>query len=213
MARRRRQRRRDRRVNHSYGERSTDTREALQRILIVCEGEKTEPNYLGSFGGPTLVVDVRGFGISPSKLVDKALELGAQGDYEQIWCVFDRDDQSVGDFNGAIQRAESQGVYVAYSNQAFELWYLLHFHFYNAPMRRVDYTEKLGELLPRPYRKNDSDMYDQLYSRQAIAIRNADRLLGQYAPRNPGTDDPSTTVHLLVMELNRFLPETRAKGA
>ncbi len=123
--------------------------------------------------------------------------------------MFDRDDCDVGDFNGAIQRAESQGVRVAYSNQAFELWYLLHFHFYNTPMRRANYSEKLGELLPSPYRKNDLHMFDQLFSRQATAIGNAERLLHQYSPRNPGTDDPSTTVHLLVQELNRFLPGQR----
>ncbi len=209
MARRRRQRRRDRRVNHSYGERSTDTREALQRILIVCEGEKTEPHYLGSFGGPTLVVDVRGFGISPRKLVDKALELGVQGDYEQIWCVFDRDDQSVGDFNGAIQRAESQGLRVAYSNQAFELWYLLHFHYYNTPMGRPNYSDKLSELLPGPYQKNDQHMYALLLSKQSTAVGNAERLLNEYSPPNPGRDDPSTTVHLLVQELNLLHPDNR----
>lgn len=100
---------------------------------------------------------------------------------------------------------------VAYSNQAFELWYLLHFHFYNTPMRRVDYMDKLSQMLPGPYRKNDTNMYAQLLWRQTSALDNAERLLDQYSPHNPGTDDPSTTVHLLVQELNRFLPETRAK--
>ena len=209
MAKRRGKRRRDRRDYLNHRERSADTREALQRILIVCEGEKTEPNYLGSFGGPTLVVDVRGFGISPRKLVDKALELGVQGDYEQIWCVFDRDDQSVGDFNGAIQRAESQGLRVAYSNQAFELWYLLHFHYYNTPMGRANYSDKLSELLPGPYQKNDQHVYALLLSKQSTAVGNAERLLNEYSPPNPGRDDPSTTVHLLVQELNLLHPDNR----
>ena len=212
MARRGKRQRHRRDEVRNYRERRFERQDILQSFLIVCEGEKTEPNYLGSFRGPALVVNVRGFGISPGQLVDRALELGGQGYYDQVWCVFDRDDCDVGDFNSAIQRAQRQGLRVAYSNQAFELWYLLHFHFYNTPMRRVDYTEKLSELLPRHYRKNDSFMYDQLFSRQTTAVRNAERLLRRYPPQSPGTNDPSTTVHMLVQELNRFLPETRAMG-
>lgn len=193
-------------------DRLINVRPVRQRFLIVCEGEKTEPNYFRSFRVPKLVVDVKGLGVSPRQLVEKALSLKEQDEYDQIWCVFDRDDLNVGAFNGAIQRAESQGLRVAYSNQAFELWYLLHFHFYNTPMRRIDYTEKLSELLPHPYLKNDLRMYDQLFSRQTTAIRNANRLLKQFSPLNPGTNDPSATVHMLVQELNRFLPETRAMG-
>jgi hypothetical protein len=44
---------------------------------------------------------------------------------------------------------------------------------------------------------------------QAEALRNAERLLAQYNPRNPTLDDPSTTVHKLVQELNRFTQERR----
>ena len=150
MARREKHRRSQRAEPHNYRARRSDKQETIQRFLIVCEGEKTEPSYLGSFRGPALVLDIRGFGINPRKLVDKALELEEEGEYEQVWCVFDRDDCDIGDFNGAIQRAESQGVRVAYSNQAFELWFLLHFHFYNTPMHRADYIEKLSEFCPVP---------------------------------------------------------------
>ena len=59
-------------------------------------------SYLGSFRGPALVLDIRGFGINPRKLVDKALELGEEGEYEQVWCVFDRDECDVDDFNSAL---------------------------------------------------------------------------------------------------------------
>lgn len=211
MSYRRTRRGQRRRGTRNYRQRRADRQETLHSFLVVCEGERTEPNYLRSFQGPNLVVEIKGFGISPRQLVEKALDLAKQGDYNQIWCVFDRDDRSVNDFNGAIQRARSQGLQVAYSNQAFELWYLLHFHFYNTPMRRVDYMDKLSQMLPGPYRKNDSNMYAQLLWRQTSALDNAERLLDQYSPHNPGTDDPSTTVHLLVQELNRFLPETRAK--
>ena len=210
MARRGRHRRSQRAETRNYRARRSDRQETIQRFLIVCEGEKTEPSYLGSFRGPALVLDIRGFGINPRKLVDKALELGEEGEYEQVWCVFDRDDCDVGDFNSALDRARSQEINVAYSNQAFELWYMLHYDFHNTAIPRQDYRRKLSKSLGREYRKNDPNMYDLLSSFQETAIQNAERLLGQYSPPFPAADDPSTTVHKLVKELNRFLPETRA---
>jgi hypothetical protein len=210
MPRRGRHRRSQRAETRNYRARRSDRQETIQRFLIVCEGEKTEPSYLGSFRGPALVLDIRGFGINPRKLVDKALELGEEGEYEQVWCVFDRDECDVGDFNSALDRARSQEINVAYSNQAFELWYMLHYDFHNTAIPRQDYGRKLSKSLGREYRKNDPNMYDLLSSLQETAIQNAERLLGQYSPPFPAVDDPSTTVHKLVKELNRFLPETRA---
>ena len=200
-----------------FTSRSTGKRSPGERFLIVCEGEKAEPNYFNNYGVPGLIdVHAEGFGVSPPQLVDIALKLKRDSakqrdrdEYDQIWCVFDRDDWNGGNFNNAIKSAESHGLKVAYSNQAFELWYLLHFHYYDTSIHRWRYLERLHELLGHPYDKSASDMYDQLFSRQATAVRNAERLLKQYSPRNPGTDDPSTTVHLLVQELNRFLPGQR----
>ena len=49
-------------------------------------------------------------------------------------------------------------------------------------------------------------MYSLLKERQSDAIRNATRLLESYGTRhNPERDNPCTTVHLLVQELNRHL--------
>ena len=48
-------------------------------------------------------------------------------------------------------------------------------------------------------------MYDDLIDKQNTAIKNAENLLKQYNPQNPAKDNPSTTVHLLVKELNRFI--------
>lgn len=59
-------------------------------------------------------------------------------------------------------------------------------------------------MLGHPYAKNSGALYDELLARQPEAIRNAERLLVQYQPPNPAADNPSTTVHLLVNELNRF---------
>ncbi len=193
--------------SRGYSPRKVNTREVRQRFLIVCEGEKTEPNYFRSFRVPRNVVeiDVQGLGENPSKLVNSAKELKEQEEYDQVWCVFDRDSWTPEDFNNAIQRANNQGFHIAYSNEAFELWYVLHFEFLNTGIPRCDYLQKLNLLLSRQYKKNSETIYDELFDKQPVAIRNATNLLKQYNPPISSKNNPSTTVHLLVQELNKFI--------
>lgn len=48
-------------------------------------------------------------------------------DGDQLWCVFDCDDNKDSELQAAILYAEKHGYKIAYSNPAFEYWYLLHF--------------------------------------------------------------------------------------
>lgn len=190
------------------------TRETIQRFLIVCEGEKTEPNYFKNFPLPPYAIDVRGLGKNPENLVKQAIKISRkEKEYDQVWCVFDRDSWTPNDFNTAITYAEQNGIKIAYSNEAFELWYLLHFDYRDTAMSREGHksalTDKLrkAELIPskEEYRKNSQNMYEILQSKQGRAIKNAKKLLEQYDPPKPTDDNPSTTVHLLVEQLNRFV--------
>jgi serine/threonine protein phosphatase PrpC len=193
-------------TSRGHSPRKVNIRNVKSRFLIVCEGEKTEPNYFKSFRVPKKVVDVHGLGENPSKLVKSAKELNDQdGDYDQVWLVFDRDSWTPQDFNSAISSAKSAGFKIAYSNEAFELWYILHFEYLNTPTSRQDYGAKLTKLLGRKYEKNSENMYNQLLNKQHSAIENAKRLLKQYSRHNPEKDNPATTVHLLVKELNKFI--------
>jgi hypothetical protein len=195
------------RSSRGYSPRKVNTRDIIQRFLIVCEGTKTEPNYFRQFRVPKEVaeVDVQGVGENPSTLVKRAQEKNVQGDYDQVWCVFDRDSWSLEDFTAALQAAKNYRFNVAYSNESFELWYILHFEFLNVGIPRSDYTSKLSALLGKPYQKNSETMYDELISKQPTAIKHAENLLSQYRPHKPACDNPATTVHLLVQELNKFM--------
>ena len=176
-----------------------------QRILIVCEGEKTEPNYFRHFPLPSdSIVEVQGVGANTVGLVEEALRLRKGARYDQVWCVFDRDSFPPENFNAALQLAEYNNIRVAYSNEAFELWYVLHFDYLDTGISRADYKTSLNERLGHKYEKNSESMYAEIYKRQPDAIRNAKRLLAQYNPTNPVSDNPSTTVHLLVEQLNRL---------
>ena len=67
----------NKRNTRGYSSRKVETREVRQSFLIVCEGEKTEPNYFRSFRVPKNVVeiDVQGLGENPSKLVKSGKRL------------------------------------------------------------------------------------------------------------------------------------------
>jgi hypothetical protein len=186
-----------------------------KRFFIVCEGEKTEPNYFKKFSVDVDIQLSKGEGKDTKSLVEKAIELknGLKSDErDRVWCVFDRDrnDQNPHDaknFNAAINLAQTNGIKVAYSNDAFELWYLLHFHYYNTGISRKDYKNMLTNQLGHEYKKNSETIYEELKDKQENAIKNAERLLKEYTCPNPETDNPSTTVHLLVEELNSFIPK------
>lgn len=184
-----------------------------QRFLIICEGEKTEPLYFRAFHLPGLVeVEAIGTGMNTLSLIAEAIRLreankravqeqGPAYAYDQFWCVFDRDSFPGDAFNNAIHQAREAGFQVAYTNEAFELWYLLHFDYHDHADNRDNYQGRLTTKLGRPYRKSDATIYEILAPRQETALRNAARLRATYDPHNPQRDNPCTTVHELVSEL------------
>lgn len=196
-------------MSQGYHNRKTDQRELIPRFLIVCGGEVTEPIYFKSFPvrtRPTVLnLDVIPLKKDPVAVVRKAIHYRKQKPYEQVWCVFDRDETTSNDFNEAINLANQHNIQVAYSNEAFELWYLLHFGYLDSAVSRHDCCQKLTERLGTLYLKNDEKMYERLKSRQPQAIQHAKRLLAQYTPPNPVQDNSSTTVHRLVEALNQYI--------
>ena len=94
---------------------------------------------------------------------------------------------------------------VSPTNEAFELWYLLHFEFLNTGISRKNYIDKLNILLNKKYKKNSDTIYEEIEHLQSTAIKRAKNLLNQYEPSNPECDNPSTTVYRLVEELNKFI--------
>ncbi|MCY7862910.1 MULTISPECIES: RloB family protein [Bacillus] len=190
--------------NKNQLKRKERIRDLPDSFLIVCEGKKTEPRYFESFRVRSARVKIVGTGSNTISLVEETIELMKCNSYDQVWCVFDRDSFKAGNFYTAIQRALKNGIKVAYSNEAFELWYLLHFHYLDTAINRQQYVKKLNDFLGRKYKKNDPNMYNLLKSKQSTAIKNAKRLLESYTSQNPENNKPSTTVHLLVEELNKF---------
>jgi hypothetical protein len=197
--------------------RRQEAQRSIRKVLIVCEGKKTERYYFEAFqtNAKLIKVEVLGAGRNKDSLVEYAIELKKQSEkdepYSSIWCVFDRDSyaedsQDKHKFNRAICIARNNQIRVAYSNDAFEIWYILHYVFYQTPLDRGKYGSKLTTFLGLEYEKNDKTMYEKLIDRQPVAIKNAKNLLASYgAKHNPEIDNPCTTVHLLVEFLNEYL--------
>ena len=116
-------------------------RRPRKRILVLCEGRNTEPQYLRGFKrwcrNPLVEVVVDPEHGVPLTLVRRAKEArldaerraAREGDdnvaYDEVWCVFDTDDHP--HLEDACQMARDNGIDVALSNPCFELWLLLHF--------------------------------------------------------------------------------------
>ena len=118
-------------------------------ILIVCEGTKTEPNYFEAFaenqqGVIVYDVEVKGLGRGTKGVVEKAVELKNRNNYDRVWAVFDKDEFPAKDFNEAITMGQNNGVEIAWSNEAFELWYLYHFQNVTTGVSRKHYEEKIS---------------------------------------------------------------------
>lgn len=188
-----------------------------KRILIVCEGEKTEPNYFEAFRRelPRGVVELEiiGTGDNTLNVVNKAIEerneqANTNRAYDQTWAVFDKDSFSDQRFNEAVFLAEREKVGCAYSNEAFELWYLLHFEFYQNAASRTQYSGLLSNHLGRPYQKNDIEIFATLRQQGDVhqAVRWAKELSERYDHRSPAQNNPATHVFKLVEELLVYRP-------
>jgi hypothetical protein len=181
----------------------------LRRFLIVCEGEKTEPNYFKAFPENPEVydaIDIYGTGYNTVSLVDEAIRLKTKArdekkPYIEVWCVFDKDSFSVEQFTAALILAGKNQIKCAYSIEAFELWYLLHFNYYDSALSREQYKDKLSELLNRAYLKNDPNMYKLLEKKQSTAIQNAQKLFIRQYKLPLREQNPITIVFELVKRL------------
>jgi hypothetical protein len=204
--------------------RKEKTREVRVYFLIVCEGEKTEPNYFKSFKTNVksfvYTIDAFGEASNTKDLVNRTIKYRDKSSqkYDSVWVVFDKDSFSPNNFNGAIQLAENNNIKVGWSNEAFELWYLLHFQYRNTYMSREDYkkaiekevNDKIGDqsknkkAKPFVYQKNSAEMYAILekYGNQKQAITYAKKLVLNHSCNNFAIHNPCTRIHLLVQELN-----------
>lgn len=185
-------------------------------FLIITEG-KTEYNYLKSFKpfiGPAVnILPIIGSDHKLS-LIKKAINCRSSEriydeEIDEVWVVLDRDIDSqnktdTDNFNKALDLAKNNDIKVAYSNDSFEVWLLLHFAYLDVALSRKLLVSKLKRHLGGKYKKNDPKIYDKIKMAggdKGEAIKRATRLLKEKSNISPADANPSTTVHLLVKNL------------
>lgn len=204
-------------------------RAGYDRILIVSEGSKTEPQYFEEIRihhrlhTANVQVHPSSLGTQPAQVLAYAEQLFIHGDlakgvrpraFEQIYAVFDRDnhatyhqalDQAAA-LNGKLRNDLDQIVKFSAvpSVPCFELWLLLHFEQVLAPLRRADVYRRLRQHL-HGYDKGQAGHFERTRALLGTAMQRATHLASINNPRDGTT--PFTDVHRVVSLLTTLKPE------
>ena len=191
-----------------YLKRRNLRRESPLIVVIVCEGRLAEPNYFRNYRdrGNGLKIKIPNSTFTdPVNLVRFAINQKEKFDSDRVWCVFDADHHKEEEFRKAGLKASKSGIDICFSNPSFEIWYLLHFVYYESKIETKTIDSKLKRYVPN-YEKN-KDCFSELLGRRGNAIRNARKLKETHV--NDGTEllsrnsNPSTQVFELVEYLLR----------
>lgn len=200
-----------------------ETREKRKKYLIVCEGQ-TEEWYFRQFPVVTAEVISLGLGMTHFKLIEEAKKRSKQDKYDEVWCVFDLDfnaeqNGQFEDYNNAVFADDKEKkIRCAYSNDAFELWFYLHYQFTEQSNLRQFYYERLSNIWDMSYEREGKKqefsksiyrkLKDDLNSSQQMAIERAKRLLEKHKDiTKPHEKNPITTVFELVEMLNEHIEQ------
>jgi hypothetical protein len=205
-------------------ERKISRRASYDRILIVSEGSKTEPNYFGEirkeFRLHTANVQVQpsNFGTTPLQVVKYAKALFERGNsqkgilpraFEKVFAVFDRDDHLTyfealslaASLDGKLRNDARKAVQFRgiASVPSFELWLLLHYEDIQAPIHRDEVMRRLKMHIPG-YDKGTCGAYATTRAQLEIAIHRAEALGKKFSAHD--APEPFTAIFELVKLLH-----------
>ena len=208
-------------------QRGSKHRQTKPVILIVTEGEKSEPNYFANFRTRQTNIEVRvvpnsknGGKTDYASLIRKAVKICTDDGLspnggDSVWIVADADvnyqaADAVNKKNAALsearKKAGKESFELVLSNPCFELWYLLHLRYTTAHLPDYDAMRKSLEQAGITDYEKRNDLYEQLVSHTSEAIERAKRLEKFHADNGStlplGIDsNPFTEVYKLVEKL------------
>ena len=183
------------------------TRPPAARIVIVTEGQKTEPEYLKNFarihGAKTVEVIPIGIGGEPKAVVRRAIDVlrrvnkDSLGGRDSVWAVFDRDEHPR--FYEAKDLASAHGIQLAISNPCFELWGIFHYQDRDAFVDRHECQRILAEHCST-YSASGSKLFidqEAIRKNHPSAVERGKRSLIRRKEEGNPEGNPSTAMHLL----------------
>ena len=195
-----------------------------RKVIIACEGSKTERGYFEeirkSMRLPTLhIFVVHPNATDPRSIVRAAIEYRRErkadktwtaGD--EAWAVFDGDEHMLSNpanWNDALQTARNNQIQLAVSNPSFEFWYLLHYQEHGGNLSRQDALRLLRRHIEN-YEKADKLWPVPLEPLTAEAIQRAKQLARRAeADGLKPHSNPCTGVCELVESLLKLAEEVR----
>lgn len=195
------------------------------KIFIWSHTEKAEIEYFQEFKThleTPLLMPKKEICWTPQELIGKVIkwknENVSDKDNDQVWCIFDVDDffqKDKENFLKIIEKAHKNNVQIAYINECFELWMILHFEKPSSPIPR---GKKMEEKIQAFFKKNklgvfkkNQNVFEILLPFQPTAITNSKRLLPakyhaiEWAKVLDKTGNPSTSIHFLIEEIERLI--------
>lgn len=187
--------------------------EPNKKIVVICEGEVTEPNYLNTFSkyfkNPLVVVEVMPKGGPIRSLVSKAKarkdQLVRESRYSrdsfdknfQVWGMADVDAHPK--LSEALAVANDVGIKMALSNPCFEIWGVFHFELQDGGIDRHAAQRRLEKLMPG-YLHSGNAVFDAevISTHYETALQNATLALRRREEEGTPRGNPSTNVHELL---------------
>lgn len=203
--------------------RRVGTRTPRKTLLVFCEGDRTEPEYLNALRREPAVRDIAAVdirfhpgtgGCAPLTLVDMAVEerkraSNEEGEIDEFWCVFDVEwPTNHAHLSRAVAKARDNEVEVAISNPCFELWLILHLENHTAWLNTAAAERRRRQLDGAKGKAIDA----QLYMEKRTLARKRSHALARRHEGN-GTsfpdDNPSSGMYRL---LNSVEPAETSHG-
>lgn len=201
--------------------RDAPPRPRKRRLLIQCEGQKTEPNYLDELCracGVRQRMEVqvkRGKGQNAVVTVEAAIAERSRGllggrRYDAVWCVLDVEHAAHrAKLDEATALARGHDIRLFLSNPSFEVWLIAHFErvtrdFADGRAAEAYLNAHWRKHFNGDYEKGDPKLYEKLAARVNAALDNAQWILETFHADAPCRDsNASTEVYQLVQQLRQ----------
>lgn len=185
------------------GHQIESSRNLRKTFMIFTEGQ-TEEGYFKKFKARCKTIT----GGTALRIVEEAIvqKNNIKKPIDEYWVVFDKDETFKNDFLKAIKLANDNQLNVAFSCEAFEIWWLFHFMEISAPIQRKEYEKRIKKHLP-DYAIRDKGiqqgerMWMLLDKFKAIGIANAKMAHLKFVQPQNAFEQSVTTVYTLVESL------------
>jgi len=195
--------------------RKVGIRSPRKTLVVFCEGEKTEPQYLEALkkqpevhdaAAVDLRVETGHGGAVPQTLVSLAIDARSRAEAEEseideFWCVFDVEWlKNHPGLRDALQRARANDIHLAVTNPCFELWLILHFKDHGAWLDNDGARRLRRQLDGSPDKSLDAAKYMSSVleaARRAADLETRHQKNGAIFPQ----DNPSSGMYRLIASI------------